>query len=95
MYVCVYCSTSPRASQRQSVLSATELRVQATTQAAECQPAPTTLPLPHMLLGRHAHAHADADEHVYIGQHSMFSILNLSFNKNPTVFIGTCFFCRK
>lgn len=51
--VCVCCSTSPRASRRQSVWSATEPRVQATTQAAECLPAPTTRRLPHMLPGTH------------------------------------------
>lgn len=52
------CSTSPRASQRQSVSSATAPRARATTQAAECQPAPTTLPLPRMLPGTPA-THTD------------------------------------
>lgn len=48
--VCVR-STSQRASQQQSVWSATEPRVRATTQAAECPRAHTTRPLPRMLPG--------------------------------------------
>lgn len=81
--VCVYCSTSPRASQRQSVWSATELRVQATTQAAECLPTPTTLPLPHMLPGTpatHAHTHTQTQMGMYI-RSSTFYIPNFPLQK--------------
>lgn len=47
-FLCTERSTSPRAFPQQSVWSAMELKVQATTRSAGCPPAPTTLLLPHM-----------------------------------------------